>query len=495
MVAAAAAFHDQREHLAALNAKGGVTPASTTAGGATQPSSPHPAEGTAPHQRELPLLAGITTIDRVRSQGSAPNILLGSQAHHAPASPTSGLARRVESPLVRERRPASAAAAFADANRLGEAAPVRPQRQSSKLPLEGIAAASAAMAAALASNSPVGSPPIRARRASFAGTAPITNEKGRTPPPSLPPSQPPPSPPSSRPGSAQIDHNNSPAVSAAEASKLPVPRRQSVDVGALRHHSASPIRHATTMTAANIAVHNADTPTSHSPFPSSPLPISQTPQPGAFVPATQRRSGAVTVKHVLAATKKLQLVQAAKRNWIPFWTVLRGPMLCFYATREACVANEVPQRQLVVEGCLALPAEEPMKRSHVLMLALPAGDLFYMQAESDEACQAWAKELHLSALVADAMTTESQGLERYLAQHLKQLERQLKVETDHKRVTQVQLAAGECEVLQEEAVVALKCCWPRLPACAIFHPRCPFAKNSPLLRNGCFDSRDLGSTN
>lgn len=123
--------------------------------------------------------------------------------------------------------------------------------------------------------------------------------------------------------------------------------------------------------------------------------------------------------------------------------MLRGPMLGFYASREACVHGAVPQRQLVVEGCLALPAQDRLKRQHVVMLALPTGNLFYLQADSDDACHEWVRELHLSALVAEAVTTENDGLTRHLKQRLQQLERQLKLETDHKRVAQMQLSSGE----------------------------------------------------
>lgn len=175
----------------------------------------------------------------------------------------------------------------------------------------------------------------------------------------------------------------------------------------------------------------------------SPQPPTLTTGP-VGVPATQRRSGSIVAKHVLTATKQLKLSQAAKRAWIGFWAVLRGPTLGFFGGREACVAQELPLRQLIVEGCLALPAEDGTKRHHVLMLALPAGDLFYLQADSDTSCHEWIRELHLSALVSDAVTTDAAGLAKYISDKIRQLERQLKLETDHKRVAQLQLATGAC---------------------------------------------------
>lgn len=145
----------------------------------------------------------------------------------------------------------------------------------------------------------------------------------------------------------------------------------------------------------------------------------------------------------MTRNKQLKLAQATRRSWTSFWAVLRGPMLGFYSSREACVHNEIPQRQLVVEGCLALPAEDRLKRPNVIMLALPTGDLFYLQADSEESCGAWVRELHLSALVAEAVTTNNDGLAKHIKQRLQQLERQLRLETDHKRVAQMQLSNGE----------------------------------------------------
>lgn len=92
---------------------------------------------------------------------------------------------------------------------------------------------------------------------------------------------------------------------------------------------------------------------------------------------------------------------ATRRNWVPYWTVLRGPMLLFFASEEAAEEEASPHHSVSLEGCLVQPIYDNIKRHHLFELTACSGSVMQLETTSAEDVDGWIREIHLAAAVLE----------------------------------------------------------------------------------------------
>ena len=98
-----------------------------------------------------------------------------------------------------------------------------------------------------------------------------------------------------------------------------------------------------------------------------------------------RRSGWLSMKHILIRGRNGRVEQASHRKWKNYWVILKDNELNFYHCDEKDMASldmNCPSVVVSLEGCLAQAIPEHVKLENVFGLSTKLGGAFYFQVRS-----------------------------------------------------------------------------------------------------------------
>ena len=95
-----------------------------------------------------------------------------------------------------------------------------------------------------------------------------------------------------------------------------------------------------------------------------------------------RRSGWLSMKHVLIRGRQGRVEQASHRKWKNYWVILKDNEMNLYQCDEKDVGSldmNSPSVVVKVDGCLLQAIPEHAKLENVFGLSTKEGDAFYFQ--------------------------------------------------------------------------------------------------------------------
>ena len=95
-----------------------------------------------------------------------------------------------------------------------------------------------------------------------------------------------------------------------------------------------------------------------------------------------RRSGWLSMKHILICGRNGRVEQASHRKWKNYWVILKDNQMNLYQCDEKDMGSldmNSPSVVVKVDGCLAQAIPEHAKLENVFGLSTKDGDAFYFQ--------------------------------------------------------------------------------------------------------------------
>jgi hypothetical protein len=159
--------------------------------------------------------------------------------------------------------------------------------------------------------------------------------------------------------------------------------------------------------------------------------------------AQMQRTGWLVVKTVLVQ-KNGKVAEAGKQKWKKYWATLVDTNLLMYQCDnvEQLTGNIQPTACIGVNGALAQPSHEYLKKDFVFCLTITSGYAFYLQAINQADTDNWIRAIHCVAAVAAVECSDLQRVPKALKSWIQKLEEDSESEMKMKKLAELQLSTA-----------------------------------------------------
>lgn len=155
-----------------------------------------------------------------------------------------------------------------------------------------------------------------------------------------------------------------------------------------------------------------------------------------------RRSGWLSMKHILICGRHGRLEQASHRKWRNYWVILKGYELNLYQCDEKDVGSiDVYSPNIIIklEGCLAQPVPEHVKLENIFGLSTQNGDAYYFQGSSQSEVEGWIASIHSASAVQFAGGRGKEQTRWLLNKELEKMQGSIQSDYKLKKMAELQL--------------------------------------------------------